>query len=105
MSFGIIDDIIREPIGGAHTNHEAAAAYVDAVTSPGIVIERAFTRCGGTTKRRDDGRSTGTPRAPSAAAVMSRKGADTTSPASRRRRPSRILGATRRRADANWLDS
>src|SRR5437773_4585617 len=31
MSFGIIDDIIREPIGGAHTNHEAAAAYVDEV--------------------------------------------------------------------------
>src|SRR5438105_7546160 len=29
MSFGIIDDIIREPIGGAHTSHDAAAASVD----------------------------------------------------------------------------
>jgi acetyl-CoA carboxylase carboxyl transferase subunit alpha len=29
MSFGIIDDIIREPIGGAHTNHDAAAAFID----------------------------------------------------------------------------
>src|SRR6266581_1968212 len=31
FSFGIIDDIIREPIGGAHTDHDAAAAYVDEV--------------------------------------------------------------------------
>jgi acetyl-CoA carboxylase carboxyl transferase subunit alpha len=31
VSFGIIDDIIREPIGGAHTDHDAAAAFVDAV--------------------------------------------------------------------------
>jgi acetyl-CoA carboxylase carboxyl transferase subunit alpha len=30
VSFGIIDDIIREPIGGAHTDHDAAARYVDA---------------------------------------------------------------------------
>src|SRR5258707_5131674 len=29
MSFGIIDDIIREPIGGAHTDHDAAAAFID----------------------------------------------------------------------------
>src|SRR6267378_8418290 len=31
INFGIIDDIIREPIGGAHTDHDAAAAYVDEV--------------------------------------------------------------------------
>jgi acetyl-CoA carboxylase carboxyl transferase subunit alpha len=29
MNFGIIDDIIREPIGGAHTDHAAAAAFID----------------------------------------------------------------------------
>jgi acetyl-CoA carboxylase carboxyl transferase subunit alpha len=31
MNFGIIDDIIREPIGGAHTDHDAAAALIDQV--------------------------------------------------------------------------
>jgi acetyl-CoA carboxylase carboxyl transferase subunit alpha len=29
VNFGIIDDIIREPIGGAHTDHDAAAAFID----------------------------------------------------------------------------
>jgi acetyl-CoA carboxylase carboxyl transferase subunit alpha len=29
INFGIIDDIIREPIGGAHTDHDAAAAFID----------------------------------------------------------------------------
>jgi acetyl-CoA carboxylase carboxyl transferase subunit alpha len=29
MNFGIIDDIIREPIGGAHTDHDAAATLID----------------------------------------------------------------------------
>jgi acetyl-CoA carboxylase carboxyl transferase subunit alpha len=29
IHFGIIDDIIREPIGGAHTDHDAAAAFID----------------------------------------------------------------------------
>jgi acetyl-CoA carboxylase carboxyl transferase subunit alpha len=31
LGFGIIDGIIREPIGGAHTNHDAAASLVDEV--------------------------------------------------------------------------
>ena len=31
MKFGIIDDIIREPIGGAHTDHDAAATLIDQV--------------------------------------------------------------------------
>jgi acetyl-CoA carboxylase carboxyl transferase subunit alpha len=31
MNFGIIDDIIREPIGGAHTDHDAAATLIDQV--------------------------------------------------------------------------
>jgi acetyl-CoA carboxylase carboxyl transferase subunit alpha len=31
MNFGIIDDIIREPIGGAHTDHDAAATHIDQV--------------------------------------------------------------------------
>ena len=29
LEFGIIDEIIREPIGGAHQDHAAAAAFVD----------------------------------------------------------------------------
>jgi acetyl-CoA carboxylase carboxyl transferase subunit alpha len=29
IHFGIIDDIIREPIGGAHADHDAAAAFID----------------------------------------------------------------------------
>ncbi len=33
LGFGIIDEIIREPIGGAHTDHGAAAQTVDAVLS------------------------------------------------------------------------
>ena len=31
LGFGIIDGIIPEPIGGAHTDHDAAAAFVDDV--------------------------------------------------------------------------
>jgi acetyl-CoA carboxylase carboxyl transferase subunit alpha len=31
LGFGIIDEIVREPIGGAHTDHAAAAVSVDAV--------------------------------------------------------------------------
>ena len=30
VSVGIVDEIIAEPIGGAHTNHEAAASLLDA---------------------------------------------------------------------------
>jgi acetyl-CoA carboxylase carboxyl transferase subunit alpha len=30
MRFGIIDEIIPEPTGGAHTNHELAASLLDA---------------------------------------------------------------------------
>jgi acetyl-CoA carboxylase carboxyl transferase subunit alpha len=30
LGFGIIDEIIPEPTGGAHTNHELAAAFIDA---------------------------------------------------------------------------
>jgi acetyl-CoA carboxylase carboxyl transferase subunit alpha len=33
IKFGIIDDIIREPIGGAHTDHDAASAYIDEALS------------------------------------------------------------------------
>jgi acetyl-CoA carboxylase carboxyl transferase subunit alpha len=29
MGFGIIDEIVPEPIGGAHTNHELAASQLD----------------------------------------------------------------------------
>jgi acetyl-CoA carboxylase carboxyl transferase subunit alpha len=33
LGFGIIDEIIPEPIGGAHTDHDAAAAAIDEVLS------------------------------------------------------------------------
>ena len=33
LGFGIIDDVIREPVGGAHTDHDAAAVFVDEVLS------------------------------------------------------------------------
>jgi len=29
LGFGVIDEIVREPIGGAHTNHELAASLLD----------------------------------------------------------------------------
>jgi acetyl-CoA carboxylase carboxyl transferase subunit alpha len=29
LGFGIVDEIVPEPIGGAHTNHELAAAHLD----------------------------------------------------------------------------
>ena len=37
LGFGIIDEIVPEPIGGAHTNHELAASILDAA------LERALT--------------------------------------------------------------
>jgi acetyl-CoA carboxylase carboxyl transferase subunit alpha len=37
LGFGIIDEIIAEPTGGAHTNHELAAALLD------TALERALT--------------------------------------------------------------
>ena len=33
LAAGIVDAIVREPIGGAHTNPEAAAELVDAALS------------------------------------------------------------------------
>jgi acetyl-CoA carboxylase carboxyl transferase subunit alpha len=37
LGFGIIDEIVPEPVGGAHTNHELAAALLD------TALERALT--------------------------------------------------------------
>jgi acetyl-CoA carboxylase carboxyl transferase subunit alpha len=31
LNFGVVDEIVPEPIGGAHTNHELAASSLDAV--------------------------------------------------------------------------
>src|SRR3954464_2357778 len=36
MQFGIVDEIIAEPIGGTHTNHERAAALLDAALAPAL---------------------------------------------------------------------
>ena len=30
LNFGIVDEIVPEPIGGAHTNHELATSLLDA---------------------------------------------------------------------------
>ncbi|HMD35349.1 MAG TPA: hypothetical protein VKH42_10290, partial [Vicinamibacterales bacterium] len=40
IAVGIVDEIIGEPIGGAHTDHDAAARAVDAA------LERALTDVG-----------------------------------------------------------
>jgi acetyl-CoA carboxylase carboxyl transferase subunit alpha len=37
LGFGVIDEIVPEPTGGAHTNHELAAALLDSA------LERALT--------------------------------------------------------------
>jgi acetyl-CoA carboxylase carboxyl transferase subunit alpha len=37
LTFGVIDEIVSEPVGGAHTSHERAAALLDAA------LERALT--------------------------------------------------------------
>jgi acetyl-CoA carboxylase carboxyl transferase subunit alpha len=42
VGFGIVDDIIREPIGGAHTDHDAAARYVDAALSQELAAVSAL---------------------------------------------------------------
>jgi acetyl-CoA carboxylase carboxyl transferase subunit alpha len=36
MGFGIIDEIVPEPTGGAHTNHELAASLLDARLEPAL---------------------------------------------------------------------
>jgi acetyl-CoA carboxylase carboxyl transferase subunit alpha len=52
VSFGVVDEIIAEPIGGAHTNHEAATALLDAAlehalrdvwaTDPAVRLEARY---------------------------------------------------------------
>src|SRR6267142_1885050 len=42
INFGIIDDIIREPIGGAHTDHDATAAFIDQVLTRELAEVSAF---------------------------------------------------------------
>ena len=37
LQFGVIDEIVPEPVGGAHTNHDQASAMFD------VVLERALT--------------------------------------------------------------
>lgn len=41
-TFGIIDDIIREPIGGAHTDHDAAATLIDQVLTQELAAVSAL---------------------------------------------------------------
>jgi acetyl-CoA carboxylase carboxyl transferase subunit alpha len=41
LKFGIIDEIVGEPVGGAHTNHDRAAAFLDGV------LERALAQVWG----------------------------------------------------------
>src|SRR5262245_48755939 len=42
LGFGVIDEIIKEPIGGAHTSHDAAAAYIDEALSRELGAVSAF---------------------------------------------------------------
>jgi acetyl-CoA carboxylase carboxyl transferase subunit alpha len=41
LRFGVVDEIVPEPIGGAHTNHDHAAALFD------VALERALTSVSG----------------------------------------------------------
>src|SRR5215475_10247728 len=41
-SFGVVDEIVAEPIGGAHTNHEAATALLDAALEHALEDVRAM---------------------------------------------------------------
>jgi acetyl-CoA carboxylase carboxyl transferase subunit alpha len=43
LEFGIIDEIVKEPIGGAHTDHGAAAELVDAVLTRALTEVSAMT--------------------------------------------------------------
>jgi acetyl-CoA carboxylase carboxyl transferase subunit alpha len=36
LRFGIIDEIVSEPVGGAHTNHTLAAQFLDAALAPAL---------------------------------------------------------------------
>jgi len=42
VSVGIVDEIIAEPIGGAHTNHEAAASLLDAALARTLADVRSM---------------------------------------------------------------
>ena len=59
MNFGIIDDIIREPIGGAHTDHDAAAAFIDQVLTRELAEVSALSVDERLQKRYDKFRSMG----------------------------------------------
>lgn len=36
LGFGIVDEIVPEPVGGAHTNHELAASFLDSALSKAL---------------------------------------------------------------------
>jgi acetyl-CoA carboxylase carboxyl transferase subunit alpha len=42
LGFGIIDEIVPEPTGGAHTNHEVAAALIDAALEKALATISAM---------------------------------------------------------------
>jgi acetyl-CoA carboxylase carboxyl transferase subunit alpha len=50
--FGVIDEIVREPVGGAHTDHERAATLLDAA------LERALAEVWGMSRRNGSMRGT-----------------------------------------------
>src|SRR5204862_2352110 len=62
LTFGVIDEIVVEPVGGAHTNHDRAATLLDAALERALAgvwsLEPALrldTRCGGFRARRRAG--------------------------------------------------
>jgi acetyl-CoA carboxylase carboxyl transferase subunit alpha len=46
LGFGIIDEIVPEPVGGAHTNHELAATLLDAALSPALAAVSSLDSAG-----------------------------------------------------------
>ena len=59
LNFDIIDEIIPEPVGGAHTDHDAAARAVDAVLSRALAEVSALDTASRLTQRYDKFRNIG----------------------------------------------
>jgi acetyl-CoA carboxylase carboxyl transferase subunit alpha len=59
LAFNIIDEIIKEPIGGAHTDHDAAARAVDAALTRALAEVSALDSRGRLDKRYDKFRNMG----------------------------------------------
>jgi acetyl-CoA carboxylase carboxyl transferase subunit alpha len=59
LGFHIIDEVIKEPIGGAHTDHDAAARSLDAALSRALAEVSAMDNATRLDRRYDKFRSMG----------------------------------------------